>query len=112
VRPATLAHREWQIRAFASALVRTGRDAATLTSLSDLVEIDAFKTGLRFFLDREGRAPTTGIADLASSLKSVARHYVRVGPRPFETDGHHYWAPLAGSTWAHRDQYDAIATFQ
>ena len=80
VRPATLAHREWQIRAFASALIRTGRDAATLTSLSDLVEIDAFKTGLRFFLDREGGAPTTGIADLASSLKSVARHYVRVGP--------------------------------
>jgi len=60
VRPATLAHREWQIRAFASALIRTGRDAATLTSLSDLVEVDAFKTGLRFFLDREGGAPTTG----------------------------------------------------
>src|SRR5215469_13983123 len=50
VRPATVAHREWQIRAFASALVRMGRDAAMLTSLSDLVEIDAFKTGLRFFL--------------------------------------------------------------
>jgi integrase len=80
VRPVTLAHREWQIRAFASALVRMGRDAATLTSLSDLVEIDAFKTGLRCFLDRAGGAPTTGIADLASSLKAVARHYVRVGP--------------------------------
>jgi integrase len=80
VRPVTLAHREWQIRAFASALVRMGRDAATLTSLSDLVEIDAFKTGLRFFLDRAGGAPTTGIAALASSLKAVARHYVHVGP--------------------------------
>jgi site-specific recombinase XerD len=78
VRPATLAHREWQIRAFASALVRMGRDPATLTSLADLVELDAFKLGLRFFLDREGGKPTTAIADLASTLKAVARHYVRV----------------------------------
>jgi integrase len=80
VRPATLAHREWQIRAFASALVRMGRDPATLTSLRDLVEIDAFKSGLRFFLDREGGNSTTAIADLASSLKAVARHHARVEP--------------------------------
>jgi integrase len=80
VRPATLAHREWQIRAFASALVRMGRDPNTLTSLGDLVEIEAFKTGLRFFLDREGGKPTTAIADLATTLKAVARHHVRVDP--------------------------------
>jgi len=80
VRPATLAHREWQTRAFASALVRMGRDPATLTSLTDLVELNAFKLGLRFFLDREGGKPTTTIADLASTLKAVARHYVRVEP--------------------------------
>jgi hypothetical protein len=55
-----------------------GHHPVTLTSLKDLTEIDAFKTGLRFFLDREGGAPTTAIADLASSLKAVARHHVRV----------------------------------
>jgi len=60
--------------------VRTGRDAATLTSLSDLVEIDAFKTALRFLLDRAGGVATTGIGDLASSLKAIARHYVGVEP--------------------------------
>src|SRR5215472_4583113 len=87
VRPVTLAHREWQIRAFASALVRMGRDASTLTSLSDLVEIAAFKTGLRFFLDRAGGVPTTGIADLASSLKAIARHYVRVEPNHLKRMG-------------------------
>src|SRR5262245_17915261 len=65
VRPATLEHRKWQIRAFASALVRMGRDPATLTSLADLVEMETLKTGVQFFLDREG-GPTTGIADLAS----------------------------------------------
>ncbi len=80
VRPVTVAHREWQIRSFASALVSTGHDPATLTSLRDLIEIDAFKSGLRFFLDREGGAPTTAITDLASSLKAVARHHVRVEP--------------------------------
>jgi integrase len=80
VRPVTVAHREWQIRSFASALVSRGRDPATLTSLRNLIEIDAFKSGPRFFLDREGGASTTAIADLASSLKAVARHYVRVEP--------------------------------
>jgi integrase len=87
VRPATLAHREWQIRAFASAVVRMGRDPKSLTGLADLVEIDAFKTGLRFFLDREGGKPTSAIADLASSLKAVARHYVRVKPHHLERMG-------------------------
>ena len=80
VRPATLAHREWQVRAFASAVMRMGRDPATVTCLADLVEMETFKTGLRFFLDREGGASSTAIADLASVLKAVARHYVRVEP--------------------------------
>jgi hypothetical protein len=57
VRPVTLAHREWQIRSFASALVNRGRDPATLTSLRDLIEIDHFKSGLRFFLDRRAAYP-------------------------------------------------------
>jgi hypothetical protein len=87
VRPATVAHREWQIRSFASALVRKGRDPATLTSLRDLIEIGAFKDGLRFFLDRESGAPTPAIADLASSLKAIARHHVRVEPRHLDQMG-------------------------
>jgi len=86
VRPATVAHREWQLRSFASALVRKGRDPATLTCLKDLVEIDVFKAGLRFFLDRQG-ATTTAIADLASSLKAVARHYVGVEQRHLDQMG-------------------------
>jgi integrase len=87
VRPVTVAHRKWQIRSFATALVSRGRDPATLTSLSDLIEMDAFKSGLRFFLDREGGAPTTAIADLASSLKAVARHHVRVEPHHLDQMG-------------------------
>jgi hypothetical protein len=79
VRPPTLEHREWQIRAFASAVILMGRDSATLTCLADLVEMETFKTGLRFFLDGKG-GPTTAIADLASVLKAIARHHVRVTP--------------------------------
>jgi integrase len=87
VRPATIAHREWQVRAFASALVRMGRDPTTLTSLDDLVQIDVFKSGLRFFLDRASGAPTTAIADLAGVLKAVARHHVRVEPHHLDQMG-------------------------
>src|SRR5216683_1243507 len=87
VRPVTIAHREWQIRSFASALVSGGRDPATLSSLRGLIEIDAFKSGLRFFLDREGGASTTAIADLASVLKAVARHHVRVEPHHLDQMG-------------------------
>ena len=87
VRPVTVAHRDWQLRSFASALVRRGRDPATVTSLRDLIEIDAFKSGLRFFLDRECGASTTAIADLASGLKAVARHHVRVESRHLDQMG-------------------------
>ena len=77
VRPATLRSREYQIRQFASALVLRGRDPSTLTSLADLVAIDAFKDGLRFLLERHGNKPTSTIADLAATMKAIARHHVR-----------------------------------
>jgi hypothetical protein len=54
VKPGTVAHRERQIRTFASALVKQGRDPATLNSLSDLVEIDAIRQGLRYLIERSG----------------------------------------------------------
>jgi hypothetical protein len=54
VRPGTLQHREYQIRQFASALVRRGWDPASLRSLADIVAIDAFKDGLRYLLERRG----------------------------------------------------------
>jgi hypothetical protein len=102
VQPVTVAHRDWQIRAFASALVLKGRDPETLTSLRDLVEIETFKTGLHFFLDREDGKPTTAIADLASSLKAIARHHVRAA-RSLGSDGKYHSASGAGSARAHRN---------
>jgi integrase len=84
LKPSSLKSREYQLGQFASALVHRGRDPATIRSLADLVEIDALKEGLRFFLDRSDAKPTKQIHDIASTLKAVARHQVRVAPAHLE----------------------------
>jgi integrase len=78
VRPGTVAHRERQIRTFASALVKQGRDPSTICSLADLVEIEALKLGLRYLIDRSGGRKTTAIYDFVSALRAIARHYLHV----------------------------------
>lgn len=78
VRPGTLERREWQLRAFATALVLRGRDPATITCLKDLVEIEAYREGLRFFLERSGGKSTTAIVDFAGAMRAIARHHLRL----------------------------------
>jgi integrase len=78
VRPSTVARREQQIRSFASALVLRGRDPATITGLKDLVEITAYREGLRFFAERSGGKLTTAIVDLAGALTAIARHHLKL----------------------------------
>jgi integrase len=77
VRPETLATRERQVRTFASALVRRGRDPTSLRRLADLVALDAFRDGLRFFLERNNNQSSGYIFDLAATLKAIATHYVK-----------------------------------
>jgi integrase len=72
----TLKSREYQLRAFASALVLRDRDPASLTSLAACLTLDNFTEGLRFFHDRFGQKRTAMVHGLASTLKSVARHWV------------------------------------
>jgi integrase len=84
VRETTLATREWQIRAFASALVRRGRDPASIRLLGDLTEIETFKEGLRYFLERNGTRRTPVIGGIAAALMAIARHHVRVEPLQLE----------------------------
>ncbi len=78
LRPASIRTRELQLRQFASALVLRGRDPATLRSLADLVGIDAFKEGLRFFLARSAEERPKNAHDIACVIKAVARHWVKV----------------------------------
>ncbi|WP_460452502.1 hypothetical protein [Alsobacter sp. SYSU BS001988] len=77
-RPRTIATRAYQLRAFASALVQRGWEPASLSSLADLVTEKAFATGLRFFYDRGGGKTSSAIYSMASMLKGVARHWVKV----------------------------------
>jgi integrase len=77
VRPITRQSHAAQIRRFASAVVLTGRDAKTITSLADLTTIDAFTKGLTFLLRQRANKPT-GVINIAGTLKAIARHHVGV----------------------------------
>jgi integrase len=78
VRASTIKIRRWQLREFASAVVLRGRDPNTIISLRDLVEIETFKEGLRFFLARTDGKPSNTIFNIAAALKAAAQHHVRV----------------------------------
>jgi integrase len=77
-RPETIKHRRFQIRMMASALVRAGHDQSAITSLAYLVDVDRFKAGIRFMIDRNEGTPTEAIFGLAMGIKSIARHQVKV----------------------------------
>lgn len=76
-KPSTLATREYQLRAFASALVHKGSDPRTLTSLAACLTIENYKLGLRFFHERAGSRSTSTIHGMAMMLKGVATHWVK-----------------------------------
>ena len=75
-RPLTIKHRRFQIRMMASALVLSGIE---VQSLSDLVVPDNFRQGVQFMLDRKEGKVTEALFGLASGIKAIARHYVKVG---------------------------------
>ncbi len=77
VRPITRHLREYQIRRFASALVLSGRNPGTLTSLADLITSDAFTEGLKFLLRNRANKPQ-GVLNIAGAMKAIARHHVGV----------------------------------
>ena len=54
IKPVSAESRRNLCRAFASALVHTGRDISTITCIADLVTLEAARQGLQFILDRQG----------------------------------------------------------
>jgi integrase len=52
--------------------------------MRDLVELDAFKEGVRFFLERRGGESSSAIVDLVAAFKAIARHHLHLGQ--FELD--------------------------
>ena len=57
LRPHSLRNVRATVRQFAAALVARGRAIESITSLATLVELETFKDGLRFFIDRNAGKP-------------------------------------------------------
>ena len=62
-----------------------GVAADAICCLADLVTLDRYRLGLRFFLDRNGGSPSPMVADLAYAFKVIARHWVKVDEATLET---------------------------
>jgi integrase len=77
-KPATISTRTYQLRAAASALAHSDVYPAAITQLAFLVEIDNFKTILHFFMKRAGGGTSSNVAQMATCLRNVARHMVKV----------------------------------
>ena len=78
LRPATIKHRQFQLRKVASALVRSGMPIAEIDSLAVLVEFENMKRALRWMMGRFDDKPTEAIKGAAGCLQAVARHHVRL----------------------------------
>lgn len=78
LRPQTLKLRAHDLRSFASALVLSGVEQHSLTSLNVCLSIDNYKRGLAWFYKRGGSNPTRSLYNLAATLKSTAQHWVKV----------------------------------
>ncbi len=84
LRPATIKHRAFQVRMFASALVHRGIAMERITGLDVLVKVKNFREALRFLLDRHGVEGTEAIYNCATAMKAVAKHQVKVPPKHLE----------------------------
>lgn len=67
-----------QLLVAASVLVHQGLPANEITSISVLTTFENYQKILRFFYDRNEQKTSPQIAQLASFLKDVARHWVKV----------------------------------
>ena len=74
----TIKTRRNQVQQMATAVVNSGTPLNDITSLSDLVPIDTFKTGLRFLMNRFDGKPTEAIHGLGAGLVAIAAHHVKV----------------------------------
>jgi hypothetical protein len=80
LRPLSLKTRVLEVHQFASALVHRGRDPQTISSLADLVELNAFKEGLRFFYEQRTPGKYLQAHRMAVILTPIAKYWVKVPP--------------------------------
>lgn len=78
LRPAALASRLAALRLAAGALVQSGRPITTIIGLRCLVEREARRAICTWHWERAGRRATSNTASVASTLRVIARHAVRL----------------------------------
>jgi integrase len=78
IKAVTARNRRCLIRAFASGLVRAGRDPNSIERIADIVTIEAARAGLQFILDRLGGQTTVHVHQHAKLLCTLAKHWVGV----------------------------------
>ena len=83
--PVTIRNSRHLFQSFASALVLSGGDPQTLTSIASLVTIENYKKGLQFFVDRLGQTST--VHQKAFKLKSIARHWAKADATTLQAMG-------------------------
>jgi integrase len=77
LRETSLKTREYQLRVAASLLVESGDAPETIASISVLLTVEHFTRILRALLERHGGTTSPQVAQIASFLVSVARHWLK-----------------------------------
>jgi integrase len=73
----TVHARDYHLRAFASALVLKGCESQSLTSLAACLTVENYVLGLHYFHERFGSKASATTGNMATMLKSVARHWLK-----------------------------------
>jgi len=77
-RPASLLHRQKQLALYLGALVTTGQEPASMTSLASVVTPDHAKRALRAIHLRGGETLSSHLAHIANMVVIIARHWVKL----------------------------------
>ena len=78
LRPSTLANRDYQLRAAASALVAAGVAADTICTIGDLARLELMKRILEQVLHRGDSEHRAGAFNMANALRAAAKYWVKV----------------------------------
>jgi integrase len=80
----SLAQVDWLLRAYVSALVHSSSSAESITSLADIVQPAAFRTGLTYLIQRSDSKVSRRTSNVAMKVMSVARDWVQLAPDRLE----------------------------
>jgi site-specific recombinase XerD len=76
VKSSTAETRTYQIRYFASALVDAGIAPQSLKTLSDLVTLSNFETGIRYLFARKENKRSSALGNMGGAMIAIARQWV------------------------------------